>query len=447
MEKIKIIILIFVGIFMFGTSSNCQTVKLSKQEMYAEMDSLISIIEKANPHLEIYKKAMNFDVIEELKKQREKIKDVKNIYDFYNLIDYSISIIPEVHSRFIRDFQLKKPSFFVENYPEIFDKSTIKNICKIEKKQKKDIKKMKETYFRNMSKYIFKLSYFDGEYHLTCPRKIFRETDTIIINAGQILTKINDIPVHDFFKQNREDYDFVMLFGDSKTRWDFTNKRFYNEGITMPFSFIMNKTPMYLTFVDKTTNQEIKFSMLNQRSDFSVMLGDQNTYERKKTIVRMIDSVLFIKIPTMKPDDMPFYEEEISKVAKDKEIKKVIIDVRGNKGGSDNVWHHVLSLITDTTLCRHANLGFNNNSILEQNLSYPVDSFLLYHDSRLNKDYRLLSLDEDCNNINPHEKSIRYNGKIYVLHDRNSFSSSAALLAFALTNDKVVAVGTPTGTL
>jgi hypothetical protein len=294
-------------------------------------------------------------------------------------------------------------------------------------------------------KYVVKLSYIDGEYYLTAPVEICRESDTTIVNVGQMLTKINDIPVHDFFSQNRDEYDYIIKFNNAMTRWDLLNNRFYNEGITMPFSYIVNNKPMYLTFFDKVKNEEIKFSCAHKKLVFATTLGEHSQYKKMGPIVRMIDSVLFIKIPFMNPEDMSFYENEILSIASNINIKKVIIDVRGNRGGSDYVWQNILSLITDTTLCRHAQLGVNDNILFNRYLnsyfSVPIDSFALYHDPILNKDYRLLSRNEDCTNIEPHEKSIRYRGKIYILHDKNSFSAANSFVVFALANDKTVAVG------
>ena len=128
-NKIKIILIAVLSILAITLVIALQLgyiyITPSKQKMYAEMDSLISIIEKTNPHLKIYEEIMNYNVIEEIKKQREKIKDVKNIDDYYKIIHTSLRLIPEIHCRLIKSQELKKDSYWVENYPKIFDKSTL----------------------------------------------------------------------------------------------------------------------------------------------------------------------------------------------------------------------------------------------------------------------------------------------------------------------------------
>jgi len=447
---ITFIFLVFsisISIDFAGQNKN-KELFLSKQKMYAEMDSLISIIENSNPHLNIYKEVMNLDVIEEIKKQREKIKDVKVLDDYYKLINNSLKIIPEIHCRLIESRELDEGSYFIESYPKIFDETTIESI-KIFYDELTHIKDEEEKLNFNHMAFTLYIHYKNGEYFVTRPLIKLNENDSVRINVGLKLIKINDETVDDFILKNSKENSI-------RWQWDLYNRRFFTEKI-IPYNIIIKNTPLHLTFIDPKTNKEIKclhkkyekvpndINKIFMIIDGDWVLGNPHSFENRKPIVRMIDSVLYINIPSMNLNDITFYINEIPAVAKSHTIEKVIVDVRRNRGGSDFVWNDVLSLITDTTLCRYQKIGINDHPFLQDFFPNPIDSLPLYYDKNLKKNYRLLSDSKECINIEPHENSINYKGKIYVLHDRFSYSAANSLVTFALGNDKVVAVGEPTG--
>ncbi len=110
-----------------------------------------------------------------------------------------------------------------------------------------------------------------------------------------------------------------------------------------------------------------------------------------------------------------------------------------------------MSLLTDEELCQHGTIGIRNTRLFPDTnyFNTPFDSLLLYHDPILDRSYRLVTIDTaGCfGSIKPHKKSLRYKGQIYLLHDRESFSAANSFVTFALSEEKLIAVGEPTGRL
>ena len=75
---------------------------LSKEEMYKEYDYLTDLMQNANPHLQIYKKVMNLDIISEMKELRQDIDTINSLSSYYILLNRVLVLIPEIHTRLLR---------------------------------------------------------------------------------------------------------------------------------------------------------------------------------------------------------------------------------------------------------------------------------------------------------------------------------------------------------
>lgn len=59
------------------------------------------------------------------------------------------------------------------------------------------------------------------------------------------------------------------------------------------------------------------------------------------------EKILYVRIPAMNEDDIPFYDKKIRNILAEHEIAAAVLDVRGNISGSDLVWHRILEFFTD----------------------------------------------------------------------------------------------------
>ena len=131
-------------------------------------------------------------------------------------------------------------------------------------------------------------------------------------------------------------------------------------------------------------------------------------------------------------------EDEIAK-HKGKPFNRVVIDVRDNGGGTDMMWIRVISAIIDKPL--HFNLWQASKDI---GVFTPEDS--IQKPIKVYGDRLIACYDQgDWTTLNPSERSLGYDGKIYVLVNENIFSSTSSFLSVCQKIDRLVSVGRPTG--
>jgi uncharacterized protein YuzE len=153
--------------------------------------------------------------------------------------------------------------------------------------------------------------------------------------------------------------------------------------------------------------------------------------------------ILYIRLPQMWNDKL--YIKEILKKGKDVPLKKVVIDIRQNGGGSDYVWGNILSNIIKKPLDISAKIGFKNTKKAIKALELDKDSFDVIKISMLeNQEFGTLTWGET---LQPSDSTLGFEGKIYILQDRLIFSSAGSLSNVAKMVDNIISVGEKTGNL
>jgi hypothetical protein len=439
---------IIISLCINSYSQNYEQV-ISKTEMYSDFDSLIVIIKNANPHLKIYKNLLGVDVLDNIKNLRNGIDTVNSLASYYLLVARAMRTIPEGHTRMLKNREIAKGSNWYKNrYPEYFDSTSISKNKKIYMDLYRNYASYEKKSRKERLKYEIPLTYVNGQFYSLLNIEIENRTKNTVdtIDTGDRLIMINNITVDSFLVKYNNYYSYAFNIN----KWDNENQLFYNEqllkndslfGKDLTLTFYSNRLKkIYTVYIVKNRNHIFK-SYFHKYT-----LGPTNKYSKLKNKVMYFDSTLFIKIPKMNYSDTNYYKNELLKY-KNKPISKVIIDVRNNGGGSDYLWEYILSLISDSTLCRHQRLGINNWKPLSRFVGEDIDSLSLYFDPILKQNFRLLAKDSHCYRILPDTNSIRYHGNIYLLHNRESFSSATAFVTFALGSDRVIAVGESNGYL
>ena len=125
------------------------------------------------------------------------------------------------------------------------------------------------------------------------------------------------------------------------------------------------------------------------------------------------------------------------------DFKKVIIDIRGNGGGTDVCWRSVLSHLISDEISLFINLKYKYNPKVlghynkSGNVVTPEKISLLNNQSYWTESFKEFTL-------HPSEKSIKHKGKIYVLQDSFIYSSAGNFSNFCLHSDQLVSVGATT---
>ena len=157
------------------------------------------------------------------------------------------------------------------------------------------------------------------------------------------------------------------------------------------------------------------------------------------------DKILYIRIPSMDYEQIDFLINKIQKY-KSKEINKVAIDIRYNGGGSDYVWHNVLSVLISEPLKIKTNIYSKNTPLVRDYVTNIRNEKIIREFKIGDTEYIDINTSE-FDTIAPSENSLNYNGKIYVLVNQRIFSSSLAFLSVCRQMENLVTVGTPTGFL
>jgi C-terminal processing protease CtpA/Prc len=165
--------------------------------------------------------------------------------------------------------------------------------------------------------------------------------------------------------------------------------------------------------------------MLN--SNVTVQKNEKTQDYSSSPLVTILDSsILFIRLPVM--INAEWYISQI-KNQYNSNIKKIIIDIRGNNGGQDKVWQEILSFLISKPMPLKTNISMNNNEVIRRILPFYKIT-----------EPQIISSDT----IFPASDNVNFNGKIYILQDKDTYSSAASLSSLAFQTEDLILLGQPT---
>jgi hypothetical protein len=411
---------------LFGLicQSIAQEKSLTKKQMYADFDELITILQDCNPQLSIRKAVTGIDNLELAKSLRLAIDTINERSNFDYILSRALNYMYDIHAYRTNDYGVEYDNL----------KGIDTNILNYRKNNSQPSPKP----FTFLSNPI----HIDDDYFLGGACKMFKQgtNDTINLYYSKIIT-YNGIP----YKKHVQ--KMFNTYPASGIRWDHQKKEYYHVFPIMPFSGI-------LTIEDKGEILTLDF---NQRWGV-YYLNDTvvNTFiPLKKDVNETIlylekDSILFIGLNRMNDPERKSVQQ-IKEIAKDKLINKIIIDVRDNKGGDDLVWHDILKAIVADTLLYDPVMAFKNTKRLKKYYNYP-NAF--YDIKKLDvkqfewlPEETFLVADFPPDYIVPDSNSLDYKGKIYILQNEEVYSAGHSLASYARHVEQLVSVGEPSGLL
>jgi hypothetical protein len=147
----------------------------------------------------------------------------------------------------------------------------------------------------------------------------------------------------------------------------------------------------------------------------------------------------------MKPGDLPFYKSGILAEGKKPNLRAVVIDVRGNPGGSDTVWYTILQCLCDREILFQDRLGIKNTGLSRSyltRLGFVGKAFLEEGKSEIVPflDQEEFLVSSNTGVLKPADESLRFSGPIFVLSEE-SYSAAGALVTVAEQVDQIISVG------
>lgn len=391
---------------------------LSNAQMYADFDTMVSSLAQISPQIEIRQKVTEVDVFEQIAQYRRQIEDVKDTEQFAMLIRKALNTCQDGHTGilwggyFPDEASYKKIGISEDaiRLLPIYDSLILNWLAK--------------------KKINLKLKYINGHYYNLADFSLQNQR----YPAGLQLVACNGTNIN----------EYVHSLNNSKRmmRWDFKNKHYYSEDFYNSYH-LSEKDVLRLSFQDNNGSTIV--------GDFR--LSDSLTFI--KPIIQSIDTtrrvaffseqkLLYIKIPEMIGVD--YYLTEISRHAANSEIKKIVIDIRDNPGGGDNVWMEVLSkIIPQPIVYQDLLLCINSPVMRERYPDYAANwrktTIPFLTDTRYSVYY------SGPATIEPHATSLKFKGRIYVIQNENIYSSAGSLAAVAAIDSNIISVGCPTGRL
>jgi len=304
----------------------------------------------------------------------------------------------------------------------------------------------------------FSIKSFQGKTYINS----YFHKDSLLFKGDQLL-KVNDIPIDDLKVSIS---NFISSDGLNKSHYkksiDKNFIAYYHRGkgyqekynVEIIDSLGAQKTislPPYLVskalskqrkkdkrkkpVTPKSNDKPAKYTTLLKKSKYRFLRSVKDT------------SVVVIKIPSFAgKDGKKIYKKAYRIINEDPTIKNLVIDLRGNGGGSaSESWFLTRTLINkpfQTNLYRRKNL---NKSLVKELSTNKLALFF----SRL----KILSIGKTDKTseyfrtnatFEPHKKH-RYDGKLFILTDGYSFSASSVVASYLKTQNRGIFIGEETG--
>ena len=379
---------------------------LTKQQMYADFDTLVATIARVSPHIPIKKDLWHYDALAEMQKRRQQIDTVTNDFSFFILLEKVLNLAQDMHT----------------SSWELTGKMA---------EQDKIYRQRRNGFFR----FSFGHKYIDGKYIVTSPFIVGNDT----IEIGSEVTHFNGKTVDNYIQSHLDSrYGYV---------YDLKKKKFYGLGFFKNLETIFQDS-LHIVFKNRKGQSK---SYTIPTTQFTKFLPTKNTEGGDTTRVELWqnEKVLYIKLTKMDPDYLPYLQKEIWKQRENTaNIDKIIIDFRGNSGGEDTTWQTLYSEILPDKISYPLKIDDLKNSRVNKGMieNAGLPALLQRDNTPFLEKYNFYTLTNSVQTIEPLSTSIKFKGKIFVLVE-NHYSSTGSALVVPNANpkDKFYSVGRKTG--
>lgn len=394
MKKVIVILMLLHLHNLYGQDRNC--IEMSRQEMLEDLSFLQSHMHTYSAILPLQEQRTGIDMDKEFESLKEQTKQIRTNREFLAVVRKAFILLNDGHS-IIADRQMMGIGAFVES----------------DKLDPAD-GELADYYYRLSTDSVYqnikcgiRTKYVDGKYYNVRPFTFKNR----YVKPGAEITEVNDIPVNDFIRQNFRELYFVC--------WDDALRQWYDEYFT--FAFPLRKFTLQI--------DGNKIEVDNCQSVDNLQREFMTADIPKMMVIN--NTILYIRIPAM--DRSEWYIRKLPEYYSPS-IEKVVLDIRGNGGGSDKVWWDILSRLIKEKLTYRAYIGFNKNAEV-------LRSSLKIKDYAEDRDGNI----DDSISILPSPQSVQFSGKYYVLRDKGTYSAASSLAAVAWQKEDMLLIGEPFG--
>lgn len=380
--------------------------KLSTKEKREDAEYLVDFLVENYPYFDIKKESLKYDFLAHKDEITNKIIKTKNDKEFYCAIDETLNLLNNNHCYIIND----------KGQIEYLTSKNDLNYCgdinskAVERADYWNNIRFKTTYIPDV---IFK--YVDGNYFV----QFSKNKD---INVGDILVKIEGMNVEKYLESNKEKYPLI---------YDKENKEIYTNSILFITHEINNKNKINVTCLsnNEEKNGTVNIEKGNEEKILNIYKKIcKNQIDPIKTKIISKDNIAYMSVAHMSSEEKVM--AQIDNFFREyKNYKNIIIDIRGNLGGSSEVSFNIIKNINkEESLIIDTYIGYNkslfNDKYLEKNCIPELNKNDL--PKKLNDIFKEDTMVENIKMPIFHSLDA-FQGNIYLLIDNNVFSASETL--------------------
>jgi len=402
---------------------------ISYHQMLKEHDTLVSYIKQISPVVYYNKEVRGIDFSLHAKQLRKKITPQTTMGQYLIIIKKTLNAAQDGHTSQVNSTLLDiVKKYWIPAKLVSFDSSETSNMYQY-------ARYLKEAYY---SKAELNLIYTSGEYYNLLPFSYQGKK----YPASMKLLSCNGKNIHDFVKS------LTLLV--SPLRWDRVRNRVYDENFYWPAEIYKNGI-LKLTFLDqKNIRHQLNISSKDTVSYLAVKHNNYGYFSQTDTVITHFfekQGIFYAKISAMREELGDTIKRRLGSVFRSHKVKGVVIDIRGNGGGSDNTYNKFLSKLVKDTLKKNVVVARNFSPYIQAHYHINRDSVLKSSIYTFNpggpilKSQKMYYIKQDFNFVVPDSVTYDFDGKIYVLQDKFIYSSASNLSSLANSSEQLVSIG------
>lgn len=395
--------------------------ELTSEEKLEDFRYLYATLEDSYPFFQIGKDKTGFDWLGNKNKFEEQIKGTKNNEEFYNTVKGIVSMIQNGHTGVL------SPSYYEDMVPGY--SSIINHVWG----QVLTQNGVKEKYM-GWSKIIkenkvalpIKIRYIEGRYVVT--------EDFKNIKKGYFIDSIEDKPVDAYFKDNMDRY--YLNYDDKR------NKLYVKSSM-----ILVQDGREYKVSAVSQDNQKISEYLTPIQYEQNTASTLPASYAEDKILKE--NAIAYLKVESMSSRTLKADGKKILEFYKSiKDYPTLVIDIRGNGGGSDDYWRkNIVEPIISETKSAAVAMAYKGNytkpflrgrGITTKPIEKLPEQFNSKYASSMER------FTTTSRTVKP-RNSVGFKGKLYLLVDDYVYSSSESFAAFCKATGFAELVGTTTG--
>ncbi len=179
----------------------------------------------------------------------------------------------------------------------------------------------------------------------------------------------------------------------------------------------------------------------------------KNDFSKKELILKDVvkDKVGYMYLPSM-PSSNGSTDKALSYINTLKDYEALIIDIRGNGGGSDSYWQGIVSKLIKNDIKIHGYRVYMNNSEIikkytdARNLNLePIGNLPVNKEKAPKETFKKFSNFEKIYYTIKPKNNLNFKGNIYLLIDENVYSSAESFSMFCKETKFATLIGQTTG--